>query len=258
MSFINDYRHIWFLIMLLTFFLICYRVTNTVYQYHGCFFHGCQECFSAVNYDRETPPTNWKSFNDRLAATKKTEEYILEQGYKLSTMWECSWKALSSREKPVNKYHYTGEEKFRLTETEILSMIKSGLFFGAIEVDISVPEHLKQKFSEMTPIFKNVEVTVDDIGDYMKKHLEDSGKAFKPTKYLVGSMFADKILLITPLLRWYLNHGLVVSKIHHTIQFKPIKCFKRFADQVSNDRRAGDFFKFFFLFFFLSVSQLFI
>ena len=155
------------------------------------------------------------------------------------TIWECSWKELCSKEKPANKYHYPGEEKFRLTETDIISMIKKGSLFGAVEVDIHVPDHLKAKFSEMTPIFKNVEVSVENIGTFMNSYLEESGKTFSPTKYLIGSMFGQKILLITPLLLWYLEHGLEVTKIHQIIQFRPIKCFEKFANQVSDDRRAG-------------------
>lgn len=196
-------------------------------------------CFSNAKYDRKTPSKNWKSFDERLSGTKKIEKYILEQGHKLITIWECSWKELCDKQKPTNKYHYPGEEKFRLTETEIISMVKEGSMFGAVEVDIRVPDELKMKFSEMTPIFKNVEVTVDDIGDFMKNYLNESDKSFPPTKYLIGSMFGEKILLITPLLRWYLENGLEVTKVYQVVQFRPMKCFERFANQVSDDRRAG-------------------
>ncbi|XP_063692200.1 uncharacterized protein LOC134824307 isoform X1 [Bolinopsis microptera] len=216
------------------------KTTNTVYQYHGCFYHGCNNCFSDTKYDRKTPAKSWKSFDERLNATKNIESYIREQGHELVTIWECSWRELCSKQKPANKYHYPGEEKFRLTETDIISMIKKGSLFGAVEVDIHVPDHLKAKFSEMTPIFKNVEVTVENIGSFMNSYLNESGKTFSPTKYLIGSMFGQKILLITPLLLWYLEHGLEVTKIYQIIQFRPIKCFERFANQVSDDRRAGD------------------
>jgi len=30
--------------------------------------------------------------------------------------------------------------------------------FGAVEVDIETPPNLKEKFSKLTPIFKNVEI----------------------------------------------------------------------------------------------------
>ena len=39
---------------------------------------------------------------------------------------------------------------------------------------------------------------------------------------------------------WYINHGLVITKVHQLIEFNPSSCFKAFADRVSNDRRAGD------------------
>jgi hypothetical protein len=35
--------------------------------------------------------------------------------------------------------------------------------FGALEVDLHVPNTMKSKFAEMPPIFKNVEVSRDDI-----------------------------------------------------------------------------------------------
>ena len=155
-------------------------------------------------------------------------------------MWECEWRVfLSEHGTPENQYHYPGEEKYRLSETEILNMIKDGSLFGAVEVDIEVPDHLKDKFSEMTPIFKNVEVTEEHIGDYMREFLAETGKKFQSTRYLIGSMHGEKILLITPLIKWYLENGLIITQIHQLIQFNPKKCFKRFADQVSDDRRAG-------------------
>ncbi|NRB82076.1 MAG: hypothetical protein HRU38_26065 [Saccharospirillaceae bacterium] len=127
-----------------------------------------------------------------------------------------------------------------MTETEILEHIESGQLFGAVEVDLHVPPHLKEHFQEMPPIFKNITVTVDDIGDYMRDFLKQANRTFKDTKYLIGSMFASKILLITPLLKWYMAHGLVVTKIHQIIEFSPKKAFENFANEVSDDRRAGD------------------
>ena len=93
----------------------------------------------------------------------------------------------------------------------------------------------------MPPIFKNADVTIDDIGDFMRNHLKDSNTEFTKKRYLIGSMFGIKILLITPLLQFYMKHdvGLILRKVYQIIQFDPRKCFKTFADNVSNDRRAG-------------------
>lgn len=138
------------------------------------------------------------------------------------------------------KYFYPTEEKYRMTEMEILDAIREDKLFGAVEVDISVPEELKSYFADLPPIFKNTIVTHEDIGEHMQEFLKEKDQRLKDTKYLVASMVGTKILIITPLLKWYLEKGLKVEKIHQVVEFSPKKCFKPFADQVSDDRRKGN------------------
>ena len=57
---------------------------------------------------------------------------------------------------------------------------------------------------------------------------------------LVGSYRGNKILLATPLLRWYLDHGIEVLHLYQIIEYDPIPCFRRFGDAVSTARREGD------------------
>lgn len=154
-------------------------------------------------------------------------------------MWECKWKKLRKTVKLPTKYLYPLEQCYRLTEKTIIDAIENGVLFGAAEVDIEVPEELKERFEEMTPIFKNAKITANDIGPYMTEFLKETGESFKERRNLIGSMFGKKILLITPLLQWYLKNGLVVSKLYQFVQFNAVPCFKSFADKVSDDRRAG-------------------
>ena len=51
---------------------------------------------------------------------------------------------------------------------------------------------------------------------------------------------AKKILLYTPLLKWYLNHGLEVTAVHKILKYVKGRPFKWFPDEVSNARRDGD------------------
>ena len=51
---------------------------------------------------------------------------------------------------------------------------------------------------------------------------------------------SEKILLYSPLLKWYLNHGLQVTKIHRYISYTSGRPFKRFPEEVSSARRAAD------------------
>ncbi|KAJ8025632.1 hypothetical protein HOLleu_33244 [Holothuria leucospilota] len=127
-----------------------------------------------------------------------------------------------------------------MTEQEILNHIKSGDIFGVVECDITVPDTLKPHFAEMPPIFKNIEVGIEDIGDHMAQHAKRCDALPRPRRTLIGSMCATKVLLATPLLRWYLEHGLVVTKIHQIAQFLRKAVFEQFGEEVSNARREGD------------------
>ena len=126
--------------------------------------------------------------------TCKIEQSIKDGGHKLVTMWECQWKEFKKQNRigSHHKYLYSTESKYRMTQSEIVECVKTGAIFGAVEVDINVPEELKGKFSEMTPIFKNTTVTENDIGEHMCAFLRERNEKFKPTRYLIGSMFAEK------------------------------------------------------------------
>ena len=101
-------------------------------------------------------------------------------------------------------------------------------------------DHLRPTFSEMSPIFKNVEVSRDDIGDHMWQYAVDHDIMSQPRKSLIGSMVGSKIMIITPLLKWYLTKGLVVTRIYQVVEYSPAKYFQTFGEAVSDARRAGD------------------
>ncbi|GMF22815.1 unnamed protein product [Phytophthora lilii] len=108
----------------------------------------------------------------------------------------------------------------RLTTVEaydgIIDDIKADKVFGFLECDIRTPEHLKQYFGEMTPIFKNVLIDCTNesvIGKHMFDHNEARKQSrAKPARKLIGSFFGEKILIYTPLLKWYLSHGMEMTK----------------------------------------------
>ena len=59
-------------------------------------------------------------------------------------------------------------------------------------------------------------------------------------RLLVGGMKAKKIMLATPLLRWYLQHGLEVTDVDEVIKFSPIRCFSEFVEKCISARRQAD------------------
>ena len=94
-----------------------------------------------------------------------------------------------------------------ITTAPILTQrLKEGKWFGFAEVDIEIPKTLWPKFEEMCPFFYNEEVPVEAV----PQHILDGKK-------LVGALSAKKILLYAPLLRWYLEHGAVITNVYRTI-----------------------------------------
>ena len=200
--------------------------TRTVYQFHGCYFHGCTNCYEP----QETNTLNGKTMAELLADTKKHTTY-LRRHVKVVEMWECDWKR--ERDPPPR-------QKWKMTSHSIIAAVIDGTLFGMIECDVRVPDNLREYFAEMQPIFKNTTVTRDDIGSFMQQYAEEHDIMSTPRRMLVGSYRGEKILLATPLLRWYLAHGLVVDRVYQIIEYEPKPCFQNFGDSVSAARRAGD------------------
>ena len=201
-------------------------VTRTAYQFHGCYFHGCSNCYGP----QDTNALNGKTMARLLEETKKNTAY-LRRHVKVVEMWECQWKR-ESKALP--------RPKWNMTQSEILADVVNGTLFGMVECDVHVPPDLRKHFSEMQPIFKNVTVSRDDIGPYMSQYAEEHNILAKPRRMLIGSYRGNKILLTTPLLRWYLAHGLVVDRVYQIVEYSPNPCFQRFGESVSTARRNGD------------------
>ena len=104
--------------------------------------------------------------------------------------------------------------------------------FGFAQVDIEVPDKLYDKFGEMLPLFVVQEIPNRDIPEEMKIYQEKTGWiTVKGTK---------KVLLYTPLIEWYLRHGLRHTAVHQLIEYETGMPFSWFPVEVGNARRMAD------------------
>ena len=71
----------------------------------------------------------------------------------------------------------------------------------------------------MTPIFKNDDIYLDNVGEFMQNYAKEHSVKYVPRRLLLGSYFSKKIGLLTPLLKWYLEHGLVITCIYTVIEY---------------------------------------
>ena len=142
------------------------------------------------------------------------------------------------------------KHKHPLSKSTLLKAIQRGDLFGMAEGDIEVPERCEgdfksslspyEYFREFSPIFCTTDIPFDYIGEHMLQHFLDHNAPTKSRRLLVGGMKARKILLSTPLLQWYLNHGLVVTRLYEVIEFSPVRCFKHFVERGIDARRQSD------------------
>ena len=211
--------------------------THTAYQFHGCYFHGCPKCYD----ENEMNSVNGKTMAELLANTKSHTAY-LRRFVDVVKMWECEWKGkrIESDTKRFIDVEFPLRSTRRMTQHQILAAVVDGTLFGMVECDICVPRERQDHFAEMQPIFKNTTVTRNDIGPFMRDYAEEHDIVSAPRRMLVGSYGGDKILLSTPLLQWYLMHGLIVDHVYQVVEYEPKPCFRHFGESVSTARRAGD------------------
>ena len=211
--------------------------TRKVIEVHGCLYHGCKKC---TDHSAIHPIEKEKSFGQVFWESEQRCEQLRAHVSSLEVKWECD--ILQEQEfLQFLKSHRYNERKYRhLTIDSILSRVADGSLFGCVECDIEVPAKLRDHFEEFCPIFKSTNIPFSVIGRHMQTYAQSHGISEKgETRNLISSLWGKKILLSTPLLRWYLEHGLVVRKIYEVIHYTPARCFEKFASEVSEARLAG-------------------
>ena len=154
-------------------------------------------------------------------------------------MKECQWRQ-NSKMSDCNGFFQNAPSLHPepLTTSDILELLQTGELFGILRLDTETPEHLMEMFSEMCPIFKNVNISLGNVGLYMKQYGEEHGFMKQPQRSLISSYFGRDILLITSLLQYYLSLGLKITRIYEVVQFERKPFFKGFVDQVKQRSRS--------------------
>ena len=137
---------------------------------------------------------------------------------------------------PCGKLYWKETEDWLKYKEEVLK----DRFFGFLEVDIEVTEDKWEYFGEMCPLFINKEFTEEVCGPYTNNSLIKLDKKPSKSRKLIATLKAEKILLKSTRLRWYIEHGLIVTKLYGVIEAKRGRVFKDFMDWVTDERRKGD------------------
>ncbi|XP_052693820.1 uncharacterized protein LOC128172088 [Crassostrea angulata] len=223
------------------------ETTNTVFQFQGCYWHG-HRCWLTRHIQDDD------LMKSREQKTRKTTVYLKRKGYKVVEMRECTFRnnvRSNLRLKSFTEARKSNMSHGRMSQEDLIAAVMSDKLFGMVECDIRVPDtwpaHFSHStmtpyeyFSEMSPLFCTTDIPFDVIGHHMQDHAKRFNLSEKPRRLLVGGMRARQLLIATPLLKWYINHGLEITKIYQTVEYTPQTCFKSFVRDVSDARRQGD------------------
>lgn len=126
--------------------------TNTVYQFHGCYWHG-HDCWLTEKVKDQTLRESRRTKYDK---TVKTAVLIGARCYKVEEKWECHFRNEVRRNDKLKSFCDTRKPSTPqrpLTDNEILLAVVSGRLFGMVECDIEVPDEWPSYFQHptMTP-----------------------------------------------------------------------------------------------------------
>ena len=210
---------------------------NTNFEAMGCYYHHCpcQEARPSLT-DTDIERGVKKRQQDEMS-----RDHIQQKSYQIVEMWECEWWRLYKTDASVkNHLRENFPYKRPLSEEQLLQGIIDGRLFDYVQCDIKVPENLQSYFSNFPPIFENTVVSREDIGTLMRDYAEKENIMSQPRRMLISSFNLTNGSIITPLLLFYLQLGLVCKKIHRSVQYTPRKCFNNFVQSAADARRQGD------------------
>ena len=77
-------------------------VTRTIYEFHGCLFHGCPVCYP--NRQSRHYATPDRTVEELYQATLNKRMALLREGYTVVEMWECQWDSLVKKDEAVKQF----------------------------------------------------------------------------------------------------------------------------------------------------------
>ena len=78
------------------------KKTRTIYEFQGCFYHGCITCFP--NRGMKHPYYQNKTMRDVREETRTKIERLSQSGYHVKEMWECEWNQKIQTEPRINEF----------------------------------------------------------------------------------------------------------------------------------------------------------
>ena len=160
-----------------------------------------------------------------------------------------NWKALTNLQTPeipriMRRFETNKAENIR-------KMVENDELYGFVQCDIDASDEVIAKFSHINfpMVIRRETITKDLVGPYMNERMEATGRP-DGVETVITSWTGKGLLLLTPLLKFYLKMGLRMSNVQTVIQYTPSKCFSNFINKCvqgrinsGSNKTRGDTFK---------------
>ncbi|XP_071033044.1 uncharacterized protein [Parasteatoda tepidariorum] len=115
--------------------------TNTIYQYHGCFYHGCLKCYNAD----QIHPFKDMTMGDLRQTTEDTTEKLRSLGYNVIECWEHEFRKEKLTDEELKLFLLSHKVKDRLVPREV--------FFGGRTKAIKLFYEGEAKYVDFTSLY---------------------------------------------------------------------------------------------------------
>ena len=125
----------------------------------------------------------------------------------------------------------------------ILSLEEEGEWGYTLEVDLAYPEHLHHSTADFPLAPETGEITHDMFSDFMSTFYKtlNPNSTFKPSRKLLLTQYnRDHYIVHFAILKFYLEMGLTLNKVHRVIKYKQKAWLKEYIDFNSQKRASSN------------------
>ena len=208
--------------------------TEYFFEYQGCHVH--PDC----PYNCNTKSIlSENDIRKRRITWERKKEYFDQPPRKiLITQRSCIW-AGEKHDLDLTSLPSTSMPRVLCNDNvdTLIEAIKNDEVFGFVVCDVSTPEELRASYGKFffPPIFRHEDIDESMVSGYMMRRVKEEKRKLG-SKTVLQCYNGEQLLVFTPLLKFYIEEGLVVSNVTQFIQYEPANFSKPFMDTVTKMR----------------------
>ena len=127
------------------------------------------------------------------------------------------------------------------TEDDVIAAIKSDEVFGFVVADVITDDDVIRKWEKdgflFPPCIQRMELGMEHLSPFMLQRYQESKR--EPQSTVVQTYNAKQVLLMTEMVKLYLEQGIQVKNISKVMQYQPGRALAPFVEKVTSMRIAA-------------------